>query len=91
VETFGEELRASKQPFVQLKMSEPMDLLTDTFKWKAATILACELLGINRFVRRGSAGHRSNVPGQHIRPGQLASIHGQDEERTKMHRGVTRK
>ncbi len=54
IEKFMEDLRARKQPFVHLTMDKPMDLLTETFKWEAATILTCARLGTDPFdVRDG--------------------------------------
>lgn len=52
-----DELRASKVPHVHIELRSRTDLLAETFKWEAATILACARLGLDPFALTGS-----NVP-----------------------------
>lgn len=43
------ELRSRNEPFVQIEIDRPFHLMSETFKWEAATIFACASLGIDPF------------------------------------------
>lgn len=43
------ELQSNDEPVMQIRINKPEDLLTETFKWEAATILACARLGLDPF------------------------------------------
>jgi len=41
--------RANQTPFLHVEMAQPLDLLTETYQWEIATILACARLGTDPF------------------------------------------
>jgi len=43
------ELQSNAEPFIHIRIEDPADLLTETFKWEAATILACARLASDPF------------------------------------------
>jgi len=43
------ELQSNAEPLIHIRIEDPADLLTETFKWEAATILACARLASDPF------------------------------------------
>lgn len=41
--------QSSGVPFVQVVLDQPVDMLTETYKWEIATILTCARLGVDPF------------------------------------------